>query len=150
MVLSLSSWITIIRVESMRYIKESKNRRREAELTNMTPSKRFRDAESFLRWVSENFGWNPGEDMWESNYGIAVTPVSSNVYLNMADDEGNINPDVFEDMESVLVVGTNRQGEVTGSVYIDPEDIKTIGISKYMFRFESKRGTVVDIIGTAR
>lgn len=134
----------------MRYIKESKNRRREAELTNMTPSKRFRDAESFLRWVSENFGWNPGEDMWESNYGIAVTPVSSNVYLNTVDDEGNINPEVFEDMESVLVVGTNRQGEVTSSVYIDPEDIKMIGISKYMFRFESKRGTVVDIIGTAR
>lgn len=116
----------------------------------MTPSKRFRDAESFLRWVSENFGWNPGEDMWESDYGIAVTPVSSNVYLNTVDDEGNINPEVFEDMESVLVVGTNRQGEVTGSIYIDPEDIKTIGISKYMFRFESKRGTVVDIIGTAR
>ena len=134
----------------MRYIKESKNRKREAELSDMTPSKKFRDAESFLMWVSQNFGWNGGEDMWESNYGIAVAPVSPNVYLNIADAEGNINPEVFEDMESVLVVGMNRQGEVTGSIYIDPDDIKTIGVSKYMFRFESKRGTIVDIIGTAR
>ena len=122
----------------------------EAELSDMTPSKKFRDAESLLRWVSENFNWNQGEEVWESSYGVSVTPVSSDVYLNITSADGSINPEIFDDLRSVLIVCTNRQGEVTGSIYIDPEEIKMIGISKYMVRFESKRGTVVDLIGTAR
>lgn len=131
----------------MRYIK---NRKREAEFSDMTPSKKFRDAESLLKWVSENFNWNQDEEVWESSYGVSVTPVSSNVYLTLASADGSINPEIFDDLMSVLIVCTNRQGEVTGNIYIDPEEIKMIGISKYMVRFESKKGTVVDLIGTAR
>ena len=134
----------------MRYIERSKGRVKETDLALMFPVKGFRDAENFLKYVSSKFVWDEEEDEFRSDYGISVSPVSSDVYLNTVDVDGHLNQEVLNDLKSILVTGRDKRGEITGSVYIVPEDIKMIGISKYMLRFESKRGTVVDIIGTAR
>ena len=134
----------------MRYIERSKGRIKETDLALMFPVKGFRDAESFLKYVASKFVWDEEEDEFRSDYGISVSPVSSDVYLSSVDVDGHLNPEVLDDLKSILVTGRDKRGEITGSVYIVPEDIKMIGISKHMLRFESKRGTVVDIIGTAR
>lgn len=134
----------------MRYIERSKGRVKETDLALMSPVKGFRDAENFLKYVASKFVWGEEEDEFRSDYGISVSPVSSDVYLSSVDVDGHLNPEVLDDLKSILVTGRDKRGEITGSVYIAPEDIKMIAISKHMLRFESKRGTVVDIIGTAR
>lgn len=134
----------------MRYIERSKGRVKETDLALTFPVKGFRDAENFLKYVSSKFVWDEEEDEFRSDYGVSVSPVSSDVYLNTVDEDGLLNQEVLDDLKSILVTGRDKRGEITGSVYIVPEDIKMIAISKHMLRFESKRGTVVDIIGTAR
>lgn len=134
----------------MRYIERSKGRVKETDLALMSPVKGFRDAENFLKYVSSKFVWDEEEDEFRSDYGVSVSPVSFDIYLNTVDVDGHFNPEVLDDLKSILVTGRDKRGEITGSVYIVPEDIKMIGISRHMLRFESKRGTVVDIIGTAR
>ena len=71
------------------------NRQREADMEITTPTKKFSNVEDFLKYATKTFSYNPAEDVWETGYGLTVIPVSSDVYINNADEEGNLNPEVL-------------------------------------------------------
>lgn len=123
------------------------NRQREADMEITTPTKKFSNVEDFLKYATKTFSYNPAEDVWETGYGLTVIPVSSDVYINNADEEGNLNPEVLESLYSVQISCYSKQGKAMGTIYIDPEDCKYVGMSKYTAFVETKKGSTIWLEG---